>query len=637
MSTKETSWILSLVDKVSAPAREIQDNVKEVSDSYQRVVEALESYGKEERAVAEQAIKSHQELTRMIAQQESQLANLKDWLADIREQLDPLSQAKFDFDIKTAEDKIRRYKEQLTEVDHELDELAGTLSHTGTEAQKTGDDFKSMWDNMKSFDFTGLTRRFDGMFRQLGQLRRLIFSPVGLIGGAAVAGLAIGREFFRYNAQAEQSNIVANQITKLTGQQLDNTRVRANVIEQVYGKDYKSTLQTANNLSKAFGTSMSKSFDQITEGLKRGGMANDAYMSSLEKYPQLFADAGYSLEEFRQIINAGIDTGSYDDLPDAIKNFNNAIRLQSKETQKAMEAAFGAKYTNDLFEGIRTGAITPKEALASIAEEAERIGLNVVSSQKITRQLFGRAGENASGFKNIVEALNMALNEEEQALDGIAKVLEENERRALRVAEAKDKAFNSDSVKKFAADTKDIWSSIQIGFYNDIERLSRWSNSLGYLMQGDVVNARLAYTAKDRQKANADAAAIDELARGQAASFPILDTEKEKVASLTDIDELQSLIAAEEKKYYTRPHFVDLINSRITELTQKADDFTNLNNNGLAGLTGLSGAGKSITMNLDITNYFQMADKAANEIERIADLVVGKINDRLKDAVITLG
>lgn len=633
MSTKETSWILKLINQVSAPAQEIQDSIDEVAGSYQKVVDSLEEYSKEERAVAEQAIQSHQDLTRMIASQEKELAALRDWLADIRDQLDPLSQAKFDFDVKTAEDKIRRYKEQLTEVNHELDDLAGSLKKNGDEARNTGGDFQSMYESIKNFDFTGITRRFDGLFRQLASLRKAIFSPAALIGGAAVAGLAIGREVWRYNAQAEENNIIANQITHLTGRELDTTRVRANVIEQVYGKDFKTTIQTASNLSKAFGNSMSSSFDEITEGLKRGGMANDAYLSSLEKYPQLFADAGYTLEEFRRIINAGIDTGSYDDLPDAIKNFNNAIRLQSSETRKAMEEALGAKFTDRLFEGIRTGAITPKEALAAIAEEAERIGLNVVSTQRITRLLFGRAGENASGFKNIIDALNIALNEEERALDGVAKVLEENERRALRVAEAKDKAFNSDSVKKFAADTKDIWASIQVAFYNDVERISRWSTAFSYLMQGDVVNAKLAFDSKKRQQANDQAEAIQTLSKEQAANFPILDEERENINKLKDIDQLQELIEKEQSRFYARPHYIDLISSRIQQLTTDPK----IDTNGLAGLSGISGAGKSITMNLDITNYFSLADKAADEIERIADIIVGKINDRLKDAVITLG
>ncbi|MCI2229585.1 phage tail tape measure protein [Polaribacter sp. MSW13] len=57
--------------------------------------------------------------------------------------------------------------------------------------------------------------------------------------------------------------------------------------------------------------------------------------------------------------------------------------------------------------------------------------------------------------------------------------------------------------------------------------------------------------------------------------------------------------------------------------------------NGLSG--GGSGGGKSITMTLDIKNYFNMAAGNWKEsADEIADVVVGKINDRLRDAAIAL-
>jgi TP901 family phage tail tape measure protein len=57
---------------------------------------------------------------------------------------------------------------------------------------------------------------------------------------------------------------------------------------------------------------------------------------------------------------------------------------------------------------------------------------------------------------------------------------------------------------------------------------------------------------------------------------------------------------------------------------------------GTASASG-SGVGKSITMNLDIKNYFNMAPgNWKDKIEDIADQVVGKINDRMRDATIVL-
>lgn len=54
------------------------------------------------------------------------------------------------------------------------------------------------------------------------------------------------------------------------------------------------------------------------------------------------------------------------------------------------------------------------------------------------------------------------------------------------------------------------------------------------------------------------------------------------------------------------------------------------------GITG-GGSGKSITMNLDVKNYFNMqAGNWREKADEIAEVVVGKINDRLRDATIAL-
>ena len=48
-------------------------------------------------------------------------------------------------------------------------------------------------------------------------------------------------------------------------------------------------------------------------------------------------------------------------------------------------------------------------------------------------------------------------------------------------------------------------------------------------------------------------------------------------------------------------------------------------------------AGKSITMNLDIKNYFNMqAGNWKDSADEIVDVIVGKINDRMRDAVIAI-
>ena len=68
-------------------------------------------------------------------------------------------------------------------------------------------------------------------------------------------------------------------------------------------------------------------------------------------------------------------------------------------------------------------------------------------------------------------------------------------------------------------------------------------------------------------------------------------------------------------------------------------DDLNTSGSSPSGKSGLSanggtGSGKSITMNLDITNIFQLAEDAIDKAEEIAEKVMEKVNDKLKDGVI---
>ena len=64
---------------------------------------------------------------------------------------------------------------------------------------------------------------------------------------------------------------------------------------------------------------------------------------------------------------------------------------------------------------------------------------------------------------------------------------------------------------------------------------------------------------------------------------------------------------------------------------------TNTGTTGGGSSTGGSGGGKNITMTLDVKNYFNVGADFKGKIDEIADLVVGRINDKLKDAVISVG
>lgn len=202
-----------------------------------------------------------------------------------------------------------------------------------------------------------------------------IATPVGAAITALAAIAVATKLWFNYNEAALEANRITQQMTQLSGDALDAARVRGKTIEKTFGTDFKQTLEVAKNLVQAFGISYEEAFDRIEDGLIRGGKESDEFMKSLREYPKLFAQAGFTVEEFQRIVNTGIDMGVYDDkLPDAIKEFSLAIMEETTNARVALENAFGKEFTDKVFKGIQDGSLSSKEALKLISAEAETIG-----------------------------------------------------------------------------------------------------------------------------------------------------------------------------------------------------------------------------------------------------------------------
>ena len=72
---------------------------------------------------------------------------------------------------------------------------------------------------------------------------------------------------------------------------------------------------------------MSEANDIIAQGLANGGAQNEEFLDSLGEYDELFSKAGYSAQEFVNIINTGYESGIYaDKLPDALKEADLALK-----------------------------------------------------------------------------------------------------------------------------------------------------------------------------------------------------------------------------------------------------------------------------------------------------------------------
>jgi hypothetical protein len=338
-------------------------------------------------------------------------------------------------------------------------------------------------------NMTSVTQQAGGAFKGIGTAimgaARAAMAFIATPIGAAIAALAaiggITKKFMDYNAEVEKSNALISGITNQTGEVVDNIRIKTQAMSEVLGITQEELTNKAKVLVEQFGITYEEALSQMETGILATNGANEEFMQSIGEYSTFFSQAGYSVEEFANIVNAGFDLGMYaDKLPDAIKEADISLREMTQGTRDALVNAFGDDFTNEIASKVNSGAITTKEALELIAEESENvvqkngeIGLSSQQAAQLTADVFRGAGEDAGGALAIFEAVNVSMEDQTSQLDEQGKRLQENIAREQKVAEARDKAMNSPGIRAFSKALKDIGAVIQQVFFFMVERVGK--------------------------------------------------------------------------------------------------------------------------------------------------------------------
>ena len=267
------------------------------------------------------------------------------------------------------------------------------------------------------------------------------------IGAAITALAAIGtatKAWFDYNNEIRETNQLLAGITDQTGDTLDNIRRQTAAIEETLGVGAEESAKAAKVLVEQFGISYEEALDKMQTGILATNGANDELLASISEYSTFFADAGFSVDEFTSIVNAGFDLGIYTDkLPDALKEADISLREQTKATTEALTNAFGEEFTGDILNQINIGALSTKDALTLISLEAEKVGLTAEQAATLTADVFRGAGEDAGGALKVFEAVAVGVGGASNELDEYGKSLEKEIGRTVEMAEEMDEALMS--------------------------------------------------------------------------------------------------------------------------------------------------------------------------------------------------
>lgn len=402
--------------------------------------------------------------------------------SDLRKRL---SQVSAEFNKMSKEDGgFDEKKKELLELQKQLNEHNASIGKTNNAYKTLSEGSGDFMDRMRDFRDGNFASAFDGlgesMKGMLASMRAFILSPIGAT-ITLLAGLALAtKEWLSYNNEIAKQNALIEQLTGSSGEMTDSYREMATAVEDVFGKDFKETVLELDNLVKDFGISADEAFKIYTDGMVRGGAANSEFGESIREYGQLFANNGYSAQEFINILNAGIDLQIYNDkLPDAIKEAGLSLTEQTKATKDAMVNAFGAQFTDEILSKVKSGEMTVAQALTNISAKAKDVNLNQQQLAQLTADMFRGAGEDAGGALMIFNALNRSVNMSTEELTKYQEALNKAVSKSRELEKAQTDALSSNMVMSIRQNFETQWKEAQIYFYKLISEIRGIGNNIG--------------------------------------------------------------------------------------------------------------------------------------------------------------
>lgn len=304
------------------------------------------------------------------------------------------------------------------DANDQLDEIA---KNTRVEALETlGDTVSEVGDKLK--DFGGKTVE---AFTSLESATTRVNAYFGLTGDAAEQMGGVVENVFRSGVTdsldrvGESVILVNNNLKDLDPQQLETITEQAITLEDVFGSDMSETMRGVGALMSNFGIDAQTAMDYIVAGSQNGLDKTQELGDNVSEFSGKFAQAGYSVRDYFQILENGLDGGAYnlDKVNDAINEVTNKL------ADGTIEEALGSfsESTKKAFDAWKAGDGEQKDVIKSIISdikeaETQQEALSLASTA------FGSLGEDSS-LKVItaLEALGLTYNNVEGAAEQLSE------------------------------------------------------------------------------------------------------------------------------------------------------------------------------------------------------------------------
>lgn len=205
-----------------------------------------------------------------------------------------------------------------------------------------------------------------------------------------VYGAGVGESM---DSVADAVLMVKRNLDELDDTQLTNITQQAITLEELYGIDMNETLRGARQLMEQYGITAQQAMDYIVTGTQNGLDKTEELGDNLSEYSGKFAQAGYSAQEYFQLLQNGLDGGAYN-----LDKVNNAINeVTTRLADGTIEDSIGSysDKTQELFTAWQDGGATQKEVIDSIVADIAGC-TNQQEAMNLAAQAFGTMAEDGN-------------------------------------------------------------------------------------------------------------------------------------------------------------------------------------------------------------------------------------------------
>lgn len=185
---------------------------------------------------------------------------------------------------------------------------------------------------------------------------------------------------------------VKQNMRDLDAGEIETATKSAIALATTFEADVNEVTRAANNLMNNFGIESEKAFDLLAHGAQNGLNFSNELFDNVSEYAGLWANMGFSTEQYFKIMEAGASQGVYnlDYINDVMKEFQIRIKDGSKSTSEAMGSM--SKDSQAVWKSFLDGKATVSDVFSQIMPEISKMDDQVVASQ-IGVSLFGTKWE----------------------------------------------------------------------------------------------------------------------------------------------------------------------------------------------------------------------------------------------------